>query len=57
MRATRAWKRQEALSRCARLFLAHEDCGTVDWRMEFPDGTTGIVSLAQRRADLNNLES
>lgn len=23
--------------------LADEECGTVDWRMEFPDGTVGIA--------------
>jgi hypothetical protein len=23
--------------------LAHEDCGTIDWRMEFPDGRVGIA--------------
>ena len=23
--------------------LAHEDCGTVDWRMDFPDGTMGMA--------------
>lgn len=23
--------------------LAHGDCGTVDWRMEFPDGSVGIA--------------
>jgi uncharacterized protein YndB with AHSA1/START domain len=23
--------------------LAHEDSGTVDWQMEFPDGSTGIA--------------
>jgi hypothetical protein len=23
--------------------LANEECGTVDWRMEFPDGTMGIA--------------
>jgi hypothetical protein len=26
--------------------LAHEECGTVDWHMEFPDGT---MALAQSR--------
>jgi len=23
--------------------LAHGDCGTVDWRMEFPDGSVGVA--------------
>jgi len=23
--------------------LAHEECGTIDWRLEFPDGTTGLA--------------
>ena len=23
--------------------LAHADCGTVDWRMEFPDGSVGVA--------------
>jgi uncharacterized protein YndB with AHSA1/START domain len=23
--------------------LAHEECGTIDWRMEFPDGSVGIA--------------